>query len=147
MDTTLYATCVSKRQLSSNGDDSHTKKPKNAEQSSGNLVLGLMFFCNTKREKVREKLLETNQNPNNSDIMRELAKMWKELSHQEMNEWNTLARQNMEQRDQTVNTYSGAMENGLCVLRFFFKFFFYIIFWNFIIKKSYIIFWNFIIKK
>ena len=136
MDTTLNSTCVPKRQLSSNNDDSHTKKPKNAEQSSGNLVLGLIFFCNTKREKVREKLLETNQNPNNSDIMRELAKMWKELSQQEMNEWNTLARQNMEQREQTVNTYSGAMENGLCVLRFSLSSFFLYYILEFYYKKN-----------
>jgi len=67
-------------------ESSDDEKPKKKR------VSGYILFSNTNREEVKAKLTVDDEKPKNTDIMKELAKMWKELSDEERDEWNTKAK-------------------------------------------------------
>ena len=55
-------------------------------------VSGYILFSNANRDDVKEKLAEGDVKPKNTDVMKELAKMWKELGDDEKEIWNNKAK-------------------------------------------------------
>ena len=56
-------------------------------------VSGYILFSNANRDDVKEKLAEGDVKPKNTDVMKELAKMWKELGDDEKEIWNNKAKE------------------------------------------------------
>ena len=54
---------------------------------------GYILFSNANREEVKERLAEeANEKPKNTEVMKELARLWKELDDDEKGLWNTKAK-------------------------------------------------------
>tara|TARA_E500000178_G_C16803686_1_gene653636 strand:+ start:120 stop:488 length:369 start_codon:yes stop_codon:yes gene_type:complete len=56
-------------------------------------VSGYILFSNANRDDVKEKLVEGDEKPKNTEVMKELAKMWKELGDDEKEVWNAKAKE------------------------------------------------------
>ena len=56
-------------------------------------VSGYIIFSNANRDDVKVKLAEGDEKPKNTEVMKELAKMWKELGDDEKEVWNTKAKE------------------------------------------------------
>ena len=56
-------------------------------------VSGYILFSNANRDDVKVKLAEGDEKPKNTEVMKELAKMWKELGDDEKEVWNTKAKE------------------------------------------------------
>ena len=56
-------------------------------------VSGYILFSNANRDDVKEKLAEGDEKPKNTEVMKELAKMWKELKDDEKEVWNAKAKE------------------------------------------------------
>ena len=56
-------------------------------------VSGYILFSNANRDDVKEKLAEDDEKPKNTEVMKELAKMWKELGDDEKEVWNAKAKE------------------------------------------------------
>ena len=56
-------------------------------------VSGYILFSNASRDEVRDSLTTDDEKPKNTDIMKQLAKMWKELSDDEKEAWNNKAKE------------------------------------------------------
>jgi|TARA_B100001741_G_C16539115_1_gene593445 hypothetical protein len=84
-------------------DDKNTsKKSKKAKKDNSDVeaksktkrVSGYILYSNANRTEVKEKLAENSQEkPKNTDVMKELARMWKELADDEKEVWNGKAKQ------------------------------------------------------
>ena len=62
------------------------EKPKKKRTS------GYILYSNANRDEVRERLAEeTDDKPKNTDIVKELARLWKELDDDEKAIWNKRA--------------------------------------------------------
>ena len=68
-------------------DSSDDEKPKKKR------VSGYILFSNATRDEVRDQLTNGDEKPKNTDIMKELARMWKELSDEEKEPWNVKAKE------------------------------------------------------
>jgi len=73
-------------------DDSDDEKPKTKR------VSGYILYSNANRAEVKEKLAEDSpeEKPKNTEVMKELARMWKELSDDEKEVWNDKAKEEKE---------------------------------------------------
>ena len=72
-------------------DDSDDEKPKTKR------VSGYILYSNANRAEVKEKLAEdSDEKPKNTEVMKELARMWKELSDDEKEVWNDKAKEEKE---------------------------------------------------
>ena len=56
-------------------------------------VSGYILFSNATRDEVRDSLSKNEEKPKNTDIMKELARLWKELSDEDKEPWNTKAKE------------------------------------------------------
>ena len=56
-------------------------------------VSGYILFSNANRDDVKEKIAEGDEKPKNTEVMKELAKMWKELGDDEKEVWNAKAKE------------------------------------------------------
>ena len=75
-----------------------TKKAKKAESSDDEKpkvkrTSGYIIFSNATRDEVKTKLFTGEEKPKNTEVMKELAIMWKALDDEERNEWNAKAQQ------------------------------------------------------
>ena len=79
----------SKKSKKSKKDDSSDdeEKPKTKR------VSGYILFSNATRDEVRDSLSKGEEKPKNTDIMKELARLWKELSDEDKEPWNTKAKE------------------------------------------------------
>ena len=68
-------------------DSSDDEKPKKKR------VSGYILFSNANRDDVKTKLTTGDEKPKNTEVMKELASMWKELNDEERGEWNTKAQE------------------------------------------------------
>ena len=72
-----------------------TKKEKDAssddEKPKKKRTSGYILFSNANREDVKTKLTVDDEKPKNTEVMKELASMWKELNDEERGEWNAKA--------------------------------------------------------
>ena len=69
--------------------DDDDEKPKKKRTS------GYILFSNANREEVKEQLAENapeGEKPKNTEVMKELARMWKELDDDEKAIWNAKAK-------------------------------------------------------
>lgn len=71
-------------------------KEVDEEQPKKKRTSGYILYSNAKRPEVKERLLqEADDNRiKNTDVMKELARMWMELDDQEKAIWNTKANEN-----------------------------------------------------
>ena len=76
-----------KKSKKNNASDSEDEKPKKKR------VSGYILFSNASRDEVRDSLTTDDEKPKNTDIMKQLAKMWKELSDDEKEVWNNKAKE------------------------------------------------------
>ena len=73
-----------------------TKKPKedsDDEQPKKKRTSGYILFSNASRDEVKTKLMVGEEKPKNTDVMKELARLWKELSDEEKEPWNAKAKE------------------------------------------------------
>ena len=68
-------------------DSSDDEKPKKKR------VSGYILFSNANRDDVKTKLTTGDEKPKNTDVMKGLASMWKDLTDEERGEWNTKAQE------------------------------------------------------
>ena len=68
-------------------DSSDDEKPKTKR------VSGYILFSNATRDEVRDSLTNDDEKPKNTDIMKELARRWKELSDEDKEPWNAKAKE------------------------------------------------------
>ena len=73
-------------------EDSDDEKPKKKRAN------GYIVFSNAHRDEVKAKLSEeSEEKPKNTEVMKELAKMWKELNDEERDAWTTKAKEAIEE--------------------------------------------------
>jgi len=53
---------------------------------------GYILFSNEKRDEVKEQLTSGDEKPKNTEVMKQLAVMWSELSVEEKAEWSAKAK-------------------------------------------------------
>ena len=74
-----------------------SKKPKDEssddEKPKTKRVSGYILFSNATRDEVRDSLSKGEEKPKNTDIMKELARLWKELSDEDKEPWNAKAKE------------------------------------------------------
>ena len=76
-----------KKSKKSKDDSSDDEKPKTKR------VSGYILFSNATRDEVRDSLSKGEDKPKNTDIMKELARLWKELSDEDKEAWNAKAKE------------------------------------------------------
>ena len=75
------------------------KKTKKNNSSSDNetpkkkRISGYILFSNANRDDVKTHLMSGDEKPKNTEVMKELASRWKDLSDDERGEWLTKAQQ------------------------------------------------------
>ena len=74
-----------KTKVDSNSDNE--EKPKKKRTS------GYILYSNANRDEVKESLMEGDEKPKNTEIMKKLAAQWKVLSDDEREEWNNKAKE------------------------------------------------------
>ena len=74
---------AAKKEKKANADPSDVK-PKR--------VTGYILFCNSNRDDVKTKLSVGDDKPKNTEVMTELARLWKAITTDEKDEWNTKAK-------------------------------------------------------
>tara|TARA_Y100000389_G_C17220452_1_gene393074 strand:+ start:261 stop:581 length:321 start_codon:yes stop_codon:yes gene_type:complete len=69
-------------------------KPKDEEQPKKKRTSGYIIYSNANRAEVKDRLAEEagEEKPKNTDVMKELARMWKELDDDEKAIWNAKAK-------------------------------------------------------
>ena len=72
------------------------KKEKKANADPSDLkpkrVTGYILFCNSNRDDVKTKLSLDDEKPKNTEVMTELARLWKAIDPDEKAEWNVKAK-------------------------------------------------------
>ena len=63
------------------------------KKSKKKRVSGYILFSNANRDEVKGKLADGDEKPKNTEVMKELAKMWKELGDDEKEIWNNKAKE------------------------------------------------------
>ena len=74
----------SKKEKDESSDD---EKPKKKRTS------GYILFSNATRDEVRDALTKDEDKPKNTDIGKQLARLWKELSDEDKEPWNAKAKE------------------------------------------------------
>ena len=74
---------AAKKEKKANADPSDVK-PKR--------VTGYILFCNSNRDDVKTKLSLDDEKPKNTEVMTELARLWKAIDPDEKAEWNVKAK-------------------------------------------------------
>ena len=80
--------------------DLDDKKPKKICTS------GYILFSNAIRHEVRDQLTVHHVKPKNSDIMKELGRLWRELSDENKKSWNAKAKEIKEQVNKKDQIFS-----------------------------------------
>ena len=73
--------------LNTEAEPKKVKKPKVKRTS------GYILFSNATRDEVKTKLAVGEEKAKNTEVMKELAIMWKALDDEERDEWNAKAQQ------------------------------------------------------
>jgi hypothetical protein len=72
------------------------KKEKKAKVDPANVkpkrVTGYILFCNSNRDDVKTKLSIDDEKPKNTEVLTELARLWKAIDPDEKDEWNAKAK-------------------------------------------------------
>ena len=54
---------------------------------------GYIIFSNATRDEVKDALAKDDEKPKNTEIMKELARLWKALPDEERAQWNVKAKE------------------------------------------------------
>ena len=76
-----------KKEKKAKDESSDDEKPKKKRTS------GYILFSNANRDDMKTKLTVDDEKPKNTEVMKGLASMWKELNDEERGEWNAKATQ------------------------------------------------------
>jgi len=72
------------------------KKEKKAKADPADVkpkrVTGYILFCNSNRDDVKTKLSIDDEKPKNTEVMTELARLWRAIDQDEKDEWNAKAK-------------------------------------------------------
>ena len=72
------------------------KKEKKAKADPADVkpkrVTGYILFCNSNRDDVKTKLSIDDEKPKNTEVLTELARLWKAIDLDEKEEWNAKAK-------------------------------------------------------
>jgi hypothetical protein len=72
------------------------KKEKKAKADPADVkpkrVTGYILFCNSNRDDVKTKLSIDDEKPKNTEVLTELARLWKAIDPDEKDEWNAKAK-------------------------------------------------------
>lgn len=72
------------------------KKDKKAKADPADVkpkrVTGYILFCNSNRDDVKTKLSLDDEKPKNTEVLTELARLWKAIDLDEKEEWNAKAK-------------------------------------------------------
>ena len=89
--------------INPNTQEDKSKKPKKAkktkdessddEKPKKKRTSGYILFSNATRDEVRDNLTKDDEKPKNTDIMKELARLWKDLSDEDKEPWNAKAKE------------------------------------------------------
>ena len=89
-----------KKSKDDSSDDEKPKKAKKAKEVSSDdekpkvkRTSGYIIFSNATRDDVKTKLSVGDEKPKNTEVMKELAIMWKALDDEERDKWNAKALQ------------------------------------------------------
>jgi hypothetical protein len=74
---------AAKKEKKAKADPSETKSKR---------ITGYILFCNSNRDDVKTKLTVSDDKPKNTDVMTELARLWKAIDQDEKDEWNAKAK-------------------------------------------------------
>jgi hypothetical protein len=74
---------VAKKEKKAKADPSEPKTKR---------VTGYILFCNSNRDDVKTKLTVSDDKPKNTDVLTELARLWKAIDQDEKDEWNAKAK-------------------------------------------------------
>ena len=77
----------SKKTKKEKDESSEDDKPKKKRTS------GYILFSNATRDEVRDALTTDDEKPKNTDVVKELARLWKELSDEDKEPWNAKAKE------------------------------------------------------
>ena len=87
----------SSKKDSSKKDSSKKDSPKNDRPKKERVknTTGYLMYSNAHRDEVKELLTSqlVDEKPKNTEIMKELARMWKEADEDTKNDWNTKAKE------------------------------------------------------
>ena len=75
---------TTKKDETSSDDEDKPKKKKGPN--------GYILFSNDNREDVKAKLLVGDEKPKNTEVMKQLAQLWRALGDKEKEDWNTKAK-------------------------------------------------------
>ena len=73
-----------KKKVKDASDDEATKKKRTS---------GYIIFSNAHRDVVKGSIAEGDEKPKNTEVMKELARLWKALSDEEREQWNAKAKE------------------------------------------------------
>ena len=68
-------------------EESDDENPKKKRTS------GYIIFSNASRDDVKTKLTKDEEKPKNTEVMKELARLWKALTDEERGQWNEKAKE------------------------------------------------------
>lgn len=68
------------------------EKPDPDDKPKKKRTTGYILFCNDKRDDVKTKLSLTDEKPKNTEVMTELARLWRAIDQDEKDEWNAKAK-------------------------------------------------------
>jgi hypothetical protein len=57
-------------------------------------VTGYILFCNSNRNDVKTKLSLSDEKPKNTEVLTELARLWRAIDPEEKEDWNSKAKSN-----------------------------------------------------
>lgn len=83
-------------------EDKKGKKLKKEVEKKKRLPSGYNLYCKATREEIKkilEEELSEGEKLKSQDVMKKLGEMWKELSDDERNVWNTKAKTSNEEED------------------------------------------------
>ena len=73
-----------KKKKDESSDDDAPKKKRTS---------GYIIFSNAHRDDVKGTIAEGDEKPKNTEVMKELARLWKALSDEERDQWNVKAKE------------------------------------------------------
>ena len=76
-----------KKEKKAKKDASDDEAPKKKRTS------GYIIFSNAHRDEVKGKIAEGDEKPKNTEVMKELARLWKALPDEGREEWNLKAKE------------------------------------------------------
>ena len=86
---------VKKEKAAAKKEKKEKKAKADPSEDKPKRVNGYILFCNSNRDDVKTKLSVDGEKPKNTEVMTELARLWKVIDVEEKEEWKTKAKSNL----------------------------------------------------